>query len=178
MGIDTTYQFQPLDILLHRGQGFNSWLIQFLTKSSYSHVALVVNPEMNLGIESNTGHQAGVRAFDLRKLDMGIVSVYRLKPEYVVDKEKIISYLVDRLGAWYDYFGVIFLGLLKIISLLTFTVLKPHNWWQKKKDYFCSELVWEAFAADQIDLVPQTDASDITSPGDIAQSPVLELVAK
>ena len=51
-----------------------------------------------------------------------------------------------------------------------------HNGWQKKRDYFCSELVWEAFAADKIDLVPQNGASEITSPGDIAKSEWLEKV--
>ena len=49
-----------------------------------------------------------------------------------------------------------------------------HNEFQKKKDYFCSELVWEAFATDGMDLVPQNGASEITSPGDIARSPLLE----
>ena len=168
---------QPLDILLYRGHGLTAWVIQRLSRSKFSHVALVVNPSMNLGIESNTGHQAGVKAFDLRKLDMSMVSVYRLKSKYSVDREKVISYLVDRLGAWYDLIGVIFLGFLKLLSLLTFTIAKPHNWWQKKRDYFCSELVWEAFASDGMDLVPQTGGSDVTSPGDIANSPLLEPVA-
>ena len=96
---------RPLDILLYRGSGFTSWVIQKLSQSKYSHVALVVNPSMNLGIESNTGHQSGVKAFDLRKPEANAVSVYRLKPQYTADREKVISYLVDRLGAPYDLFG-------------------------------------------------------------------------
>ena len=166
-------QYQTFDILLYRGKGFTSWVIQRLSSSQYSHVAVVVDPSMNLGIESNTGHQAGVRAFDLRKLDASAVDAFRLKPQYAVDPDRVISYLVGHLGAQYDFFGVVFLGILKLLSLLTFTIWKPHNWWQIKKDYFCSELVWEAFAADAIDLTPQTGASDITSPGDIANSPLL-----
>jgi hypothetical protein len=139
-------------------------------------VALVTDPAMNLGIESNTGHQDGVRAFDLRKLDMATVDVFRLKPQYFVNSKIVLSYLVDHLGAPYDFFGVVFLGLLKLLSFLTGTLWKPHNWWQIKKDYFCSELVWESFAADAIDIVPQIGASEITSPGDIAASPMLEKI--
>ena len=165
--------FQVLDILLYRGRGFTAWVIQKLSRSKYSHVALVVDLSLNLGIESNTGHQAGVRAFDLRKLDMKTVDTFRLKSQYKVENETILSYLVGHLGANYDYLGVIFLGILKLLSLLTFTLWRPHNWWQIKQDYFCSELVWEAFAADGMDLVPQTGTADITSPGDIAKSDLL-----
>ena len=168
--------FRVLDILLYRGKGFNAWFIKSLTKGPYSHVALIVNPEMNLGIESNTGHQSGVRAFDLRKLDLKDVDVYRLKSQYSIEKEAVISYLVAQLGKRYDFLGVIFLGILKLVSLLTFTIAKPHNWWQKKQDYFCSELVWEAFATNGMDIVPQTGGSDVTSPGDIAKSDLLQPV--
>ncbi len=171
------YEFQTLDILLYRGRGFSAWFIKALTRSKYSHVAIVVNPSINLGIESNTGHQAGVRAFDLRKLNMSSVDAFRLKSQYVVDSKVVISYLVDHLGAKYDYLGVFFLGILKLLSLLTFMLWRPHNWWQRRQDYFCSELVWEAFASDGIDIVPQTGAGDITSPGDIASSNMVEKVS-
>jgi len=169
-----TNQLRPLDILLYKGTGLTSWIIEWLSKSSYSHVALVVNPEMNLGIESNTGHQSGVRAFDLRKIDISQVSVYRLKPQYSVNQGVVISYLVSHLGVGFDYWGVFCLGLLKIFSFLSFTFFRPHNSFQRNKDYFCSELVWASFfASDGFDLVPQTGAADITSPGDIANSPVV-----
>ncbi len=171
-------QLKPLDILLYKGTGFTSWVIEWLSKSPYSHIALVVNPGMNLGIESNTGHQAGVRAFDLRRIAVEQVDVFRLKPQYSVDQETVISYLVGHLGVGYDYWGVICLGLLKIFSLLSFTLFRPHNSFQRNKDYFCSELVWEAFASDGLDLVPQTGAADITSPGDIAKSEVVDKVSK
>lgn len=40
---------EPLDILLYKGKGFTSWLIEFGTSSDYSHVALVVDPGLSLG---------------------------------------------------------------------------------------------------------------------------------
>ena len=89
-------------------------------------MALVIDPQINLGIESNTGHQGGVRAFDLRKLQMGGVDVYRIKPDFLakVQKERAISFLVDHLGAKYDLLGVIGLGLLKILSFMTLGLTK------------------------------------------------------
>lgn len=164
---------KPLDILLYRGKGFTSWLIQSLTKSRYNHIAVVVDPIISIAIESNTGHQSGVKAVDLRKLNFTDIDVFRLQSQYSSDKSVVIAELVSRLGASYDYFGVIFLGLLKIISLFTANLLPVHNWFQMKKDYYCSELCWAAFAADGLDLAPQIGSMDIVSPGDIALSPML-----
>src|SRR3990167_9206207 len=94
-------ELQPLDILLYKGKDFTSWLIEVGTSSPYSHVAIVINPEMNLGIESNTVHQSGVRAFDLGKIQKEEVDIYRIKPDLItkVHKEKVISFLVEHLGA-------------------------------------------------------------------------------
>ncbi len=170
---------RPLDILLYKERGFTNWLIQVGTSSPYSHVAVVVDPEMHLGIESNTGHQSGVRAFDLRKLQKRQVDVYRIRPVDLakVHRQKVISSLVGRLGAGYDLRGVIGLGLLKVISLLTCGLTKKwHNNFQEKKDYFCSELCYVAFESGGVDIVPQIDDAAVTSPGDISKSPLLEKV--
>jgi hypothetical protein len=170
---------QPLDILLYRGTGFTSWLIEFATSSPYSHVAVVVDPESHVGIESNAGHQSGVRAFDLRKLPEKEIDIYRLKPEYAakVNSKKVSSFLVGHLEAGYDWGGVIGLGLLKLLSLITFGLTKQwHNDFQEKKDYFCSELCYAAFDSGGIDIVPQIDSSTVTSPGDISKSPILEKI--
>jgi len=172
-----TKNLQTLDILLYKGTGFTSWLIEVGTSSPYSHVAVVVDPEINLGIESNVGHQDGVRAFDSRKLHKREVDVYRIKSHYLagVNKQKVISFLVEHLGAPYDWFGVIGLGLLKILSFVTFGLTKKwHNDFQIKKDYFCSELCYKAFASGGLDLVKKTHSAAIVSPGDISRSSTLE----
>ncbi len=163
--------FLSCDILLYKGTSFVSKLIQWKTQSLYSHVAVVVEADTNLAIESNTGSRSGVRALDLRKLDAKIIDVFRIKAGHPFRKEEVISYLVDSLGSHYDYPGVLFLGALKALNLK-----KQANSWQKKKDYFCSELVYEAFSSAGLDIVPQIGQSDITSPGDISRSPVLEKI--
>ena len=172
-----TSHLLPCDILLYKGSSFTSRLIEWGTASVYSHVAVVTDQKINLAIESNTGHQSGVRAVDLRKLDEKVVDVYRAKKEFPFDSAKVISHLVDRLGSPFDWIGVTGLGLLKVASSLTgFKLLRGYNEFQKDRDYFCSELTYEAFAAGGLDIVPQVGASDITSPGDIASSPRIEKI--
>jgi len=159
------------DILLYKGEGFTSKLIEWGTGSPYSHVAVVADPEMHLGIESNTGHQSGVRAMDLRKASDSEVDIFRVKPEFPFDGKEVISFLVGCLGAKYDFWGVAGLTGLKILSFFTgFKKLTHYNAFQKDRDYFCSELVYQAFHAGGLDIVPQVNEADITSPGDIAES--------
>jgi len=76
------------DILLYKGSGFTSRLIQWGTKSPYSHVAVVVEPKICLGIESNTGHQSGVRAVDLRRLEDERLDMFRVKTEFAFDGDR------------------------------------------------------------------------------------------
>ena len=161
---------KPYDILLYKGKDFMSWLVEVGTESSYSHVAVVVDPEIYLAIESNTGHQAGVRALDLSKSNDEEIDVFRVKSEFTFNGKKVISFLIGCLGAGYDYLGVGWLGVLKFTSLLTGFHFKPYNQFQKDKDYFCSELVYQAFTTGGLDIVPQIEEADITSPGDIARS--------
>jgi len=86
------------------------------------------------------------------------------------------SFLVGKLGAKYDFAGVLFLGILKALSMMTFLKWKPYNRFQKDRDYFCSELCYEAFAAAGLDIVPEVNEAAITSPADIASSSRMEKV--
>jgi uncharacterized protein YycO len=79
----------------------------------------------------------------------------------------------------YDYFGVLFLGLLKLITKAGLPLKDKANRWQIERDYFCSELCYEAFQiGGGLDIVPQVDEADVTSPGDIAESEIIEKVAR
>ena len=148
-----------------------SRLIQWNTKSRYSHVAVVVGEDMHFGIESNTGSQSGVRAIDLRKIGAESIDVFRVKEGHTFKPEQVISYLVASLGSHYDYPGVIWLGILKLLRFK-----QKANEFQSEKDYFCSELVYEAFKSAGLDIVPQIGEAEITSPGDISRSPVLQKI--
>lgn len=164
---------KPGDILLFKGNDGISKLIAWGTNSKYSHVAICVSSEMNLAIEAIT--RGGVRARDIREIKEKY-DIYRVKEDYSYDLNKVISYLVTKLNLKYDYFGVFFLGLLKLLAKIGLPLKDKANKWQIGKDYFCSELCYEAFNASDLDIVPDVPEADITSPGDIAKSAVIEAV--
>ncbi len=150
------------DILLFRGNSGISKIIQWGTNSPYSHTAVIVDIGKNIAIEA----QGRVRAQDIRK--MKDYDVFRVKEGYPYDLDDVVSFLVSKLNNRYDWAGVIFLGFLKLIRFK-----HSANKWQKKNDYFCSELVSEAFAKGGLDIVPKVDEASITSPADIARSMVI-----
>ena len=162
----------PGDILLFKGEDGMSRLIQWGTGSKYSHVAICVSPEMDLAIEAMAG-LGGVRARDVRDIKEAY-DVFRVKGSLRYDLNGVISQLVSKLNTRYDFLGVVFLGILKLLSKIGLPLKNKANNWQKDKDYFCSELVYEAFnPGGGLDIVPDIGEGDITSPGDIARSGVL-----
>ena len=161
----------PGDILLFKAEkDILSRLIAWGTDSLYSHVAICVNADLDIAIEAMT--RGGVRARDIKRIT-GMYDVFRVRPENQYDLNKTLAYLVKQLNNNYDYQGVIYLGILKLVSKIYRPVKNVANKWQKKKDYFCSELCYEAFCYGGLDIVPQVDEAAITSPGDISRSPVL-----
>lgn len=159
-------------ILFKAGKSVFSKLIAWGTKSEYSHVGVCVSPKMALMIEA----EGTVRARDIRKIPVDY-DVYRVKTVYKYSLDNVISFLVSKLNEKYDYAGVIYLGFLKALSMVKIPTKKMANKFQKDKDYFCSELVYEAFISGGIDIVPDLPSSDVTSPADISTSRVLKLVS-
>jgi len=167
------------DILLFKSEKkFSfSWWIEWGTNSKYSHVAVCVSPEMALAIEAMVGK--GVRAIDTRRIPRETYDIYRVKEHHAYDLNKVISYLVNKLNNRYDLIGVIFLGFLKICSKIGLPFKNIANRFQIDKDYFCSELCYEAFhRGGGLDIVPEVPEADVTSPGDISKSSVIEIVNK
>ena len=150
------------DILLFKRNTGISKLIAWGTNSPYTHVAICVNADMNLAIEA----QGRVRGQDVRK--MANYDLFRVKQGYPYDLDDVVSFLVSKLNNKYDYLGVIFLGLLKLFPSKIMA-----NKWQKKNDYFCSELVWEAFAYGGLMIVDKPEGGSVVSPADIARSEVI-----
>jgi len=162
------------DILLFKGEGGLSRFIAWGTGSKYTHVAVCVSSQMNLAVEAIAG--GGVRAIDIRQIKENY-DVYRVKQGNNYDLDGALSYLVDKLNSKYDYLGVLFLGLLKVLAKLYLPLRIKANKWQKDRDYFCSELCFKAFyTGGGLDIVPDISEADITSPGDISRSSVLERI--
>lgn len=121
---------QAGDILLFKAEkGFLSKIIAWGTNSKYSHVAICISPETHLAIEAIT--RGGVRARDIRQIKQSY-DIYRIKQIDRLNLKGAISYLVSKLNSKYDYLGVIFLGLLKLLGKILGRSLKTiANKWQK-----------------------------------------------
>ena len=156
------------DIFMFKAEYGFSKIIAWLTDSKYSHTGVVVSSEMSLLIEASAG--GGVRATDIRKLNRDY-DVFRIIETFSYDLNKVISFLVANLGANYDFMGVLYLGFLKLLRQKN-----KANELQRKNDWFCSELLVAAFQAGGIDIVPQVSEADVTSPGDISTSQIVEMV--
>ena len=169
---------KPGDILLFKGEKDPlSKIIAWGTNSKYSHVAVCVSPTMALVIEAMIWH--GIRAIDLRKIEEERYDVYRVREDFSYNLDETISYLVDKLGSRYDYLGVIWLGFLKLLAKISIPLKDQANRWQIDRDYFCSELCYEAFFhGGGVDIVPEVPEADISCPGDIAKSSVVQEVVK
>jgi len=162
------------DILLFKAEkDLISKMIAWGTKSVYSHVAVCISPELDIAIEAMT--RGGVRARAISKIPP-VYDIYRIKEGYNYDPGKTIAFLVKQLNNAYDFKGVFYLGYLKLRAKIQKHFKIKANTWQKDKDYFCSELCYEAFAFGGLDIVPEVSGSDITSPGDIAKSTLIEHV--
>ena len=158
------------DILLfYGGKSWISKLIQWGTGSKYHHTGAVVCPENNMMIEAQAGKL--VRAVDIRKLDPETYDVYRIKEIYSYDINKFMTFLVSRMDAHYDYAGVFYLGILKVLRLKD-----KANRFQRRVDLFCSEILAIAFAQGNLNLVPGIDRPSVVSPGDIANSEITEKI--
>lgn len=161
--------FMKCDILLFQGNEFISRLIRWGTKSRYSHVGVCLSSD-----ELIEAVVKGVRRIKAEDLENKAFDVYRVKEEF--NKEGVTDFLKKKVGSKYDIPGVIFLGLLKLLHMFGVRVLS--NKWQKKEDYFCSELCYEAYnKGGGIDIVPNITAAEITSPADIAKSPRIKKIS-
>ena len=126
------------DIILFKAEkDIFSMLIAWGTNSKYSHVAVCVSPELDLAIEAIT--HGGVRARSIARISANY-DVYRVKKQFFYDQSKMVAYLILKLNNKYDYLGVFYLGLLKLISKIFKQVKNIANKWQKDRDYFNSGL--------------------------------------
>ena len=164
------------------GQGAVSSLIRWGTDSPYSHVAVVASERLKLIIEAVP--HGGVRAISVENYKTPY-DIFRVKKPESYNLNDVVGYLVRMLARNYDFESTRRLAwrfLLKKIGLIQLAVLKATN--QKEKadslqqnqDYFCSELCYLAFKAGGLDIVPQIADAEVTSPADIAASPLIQKV--
>ena len=111
-----------MKLLFTRERTFTSWLIRFVTWSTYSHVDLIIEGQV-YGAKSFKGvHFASLQDRLKESSSAEIMEI-----DFNFDEEKINQFVYDNLGKPYDWFGAISLGLKRE--------------WQDDKKWFCSELI-------------------------------------
>ena len=161
------------DILLFKGSSFLSRVIQWKTKSAYSHAGLVIWWNGRLMVLEAVGK--GVRAtpisYNLKKYAGGI-DYYRSVDYIPTDNRKqMVDFAQLQLGKEYDLKR----QLEFFFKLLRGERLKVKESDKEQSTYFCSEYVSEVYEVADIDLVEER-SSQFTSPDKLADSDKLEFV--
>ena len=140
--------------LFKHNTGFIRRLIRWQTDSPYSHAALLFNDTWLF--EADFWGVAESRITDFRNIDIFDV-------EGITEEQKAVVYdfAKSQEGKKYDFWGV-----LRFISR---DKLPENDKW------FCSELVFAAMKAAEIELLERVEAWQV-SPGMLARSPILSKV--
>ena len=146
-----------MKILLYRGRSLISRLIQFQTRSPYSHVAIMFDS----GAVYEAWHVGGVRRlkdpFDGHSPGT-YIDIYGSNKLDCADTNSALVFLHKQLGKGYDFVSV--------ARFLSRRQAPANDKW------FCSELVLETLA--QVGIVLLHIAPSLASPRDIGISPRID----
>lgn len=144
------------DILLVKGNNWIARIIQKLTKSEYSHVALKLN---NYHIVENKWFSK----IKIKHIYFNNYDIYRVVGLTNNQKDKIDKFILQSLNSNYDYF--------RVFTMLFYILFK----WKVinfSKLYSCDEFINLAFLNANVDLLPEIDI-DKTAPGMFSESNLL-----
>jgi hypothetical protein len=181
---DARSGIEDADVLLFRGRGRFSRLIQWATRSSYSHAGLAVWFSGRLMV-AESRELRGCRIVPLSNA-IGSATVCRFVPMpwVQVDRERVVDSALARLGAPYGWAHILRIGLahlplwlLRRIPVIGKYVPGGRQWSEDDqapsgRSLICSEYVAACYRAGGVDLVPRLSDQD-TTPGDLARSAAL-----
>lgn len=156
-------ELQPGDIILFKGKGFISKMVQFFTKSNYTHAAMMISDKQM--IEANWYKKVNIVDFIY---DVDIMEVYRYKEKLDINQTiQIVQNSYTMLDKYYDYS--------QVISYVFEFFLGKHfnNPFNLGNFIICSELIDKSYKFANIDLVPSRMDGNVT-PGDLSKS--LEII--
>ncbi|GAB6172373.1 hypothetical protein JCM15765_18510 [Paradesulfitobacterium aromaticivorans] len=153
-------EIQPGDILLIRGNTWVDKIIKLVTRSPYSHVVGVVNPNQVVEIlPLSTARFKKIQDYT------GRADVFTCDRLSVDDRKKIVDYVTAKIGTSYDYNLVIWEASRYLL-----------NWkwpYRSKDSSLCSTLWADAYRKAGVDLCPNIK---FPVPGDLAKSQYLHKV--
>jgi hypothetical protein len=146
------------DILVSTENGATSARIRDVTFSAYSHAALYVGDGKIIDATSAGVQQRDLSALTKPALRVGVIRVSDLSAQQSEVVVKAASRLV---GKSYNYFGLIFGGVIELLPAYRFFRLvtgKPLKVSPSSlgPGYFCSELVIKAFEVAKVKIAPES----------------------
>lgn len=152
---------EKFDLVFYKGNSFVSKIVRKITKSEYSHVALVLD-EYHL-LEADWRKPLSIRHISYKTQEYDVFRVEELTEK---QKEYIKEFMMDTLNTPYD-FTLILAHLLNYF----FKVKLFHSPYR----YDCSEWIDLAFLYAGVDLLPMTKSSTVT-PAELSKSPKITMV--
>ena len=143
-------------VALFKGHGVVSSLIQWQTRSIYSHAAIWLPGTERTVIESR--EFAGVREHEYTPEEWAAVDLFDVAGSDHLTWQIALSFARAQIGMPYDYWSV--------ARFLTKRPARENGTW------FCSELVHKALSAAGIRLLARIPSAEV-SPGELAVSPLL-----
>lgn len=116
------------DLVMYKPKGLLGWIISKISKSDYSHVAVVLGN--NTIFEANKFIKSRIVKLDY---DKEIHHIYRLSDLTKWKKQKIISKAHKYIGVKYDY--------LQVIGLFFRLVFNKHDTFNNLNKFICSEVI-------------------------------------
>jgi len=167
-------KIRDCDIIMYRGEGISSSLINWATGSSYTHAGITVwwNERLMIMEAASTGVVISPLSRNLEKYK-GRADWYSCNLEITEEKRKEMTVFAQaELGKEYAMFEAILFGLyLKFKKNLDVSDIL-----EKKKKLFCSQYVAQIYNSTGHDL--KKNRNDMfMSPDDIASSPLLKMKA-
>ena len=151
------------DILLVKGKGWIGKVISLFTKSEYTHSACYI--KKSTVIESYWG---GVKLVNIKT--EGKYDVFRHETATPYQLRKVTEWMITQVGRGYDYLGLFGIG----FSMLGIT---KKNHLDGKNEYWCSELVADAYLHAHIPLDVEEDTWKV-SPADFSRSHYFKQIRK
>ena len=161
------------DVLMYKGRSFSSRIIQFVTRSKYSHAGLAAWWKDRLMVLEAVGNGVVVTRLSANVVHYkGNVELFTSNEDIPEeDRLRMVHFAQEELGKQYALWSTILLG----IRLLFVSDKETRDTLKREKRLFCSHYVAQTYNVIHRDL--KKGVSDrFMSPGDVANSPLLRKV--
>ena len=164
-------QIRNGDVFMYRGKGIQSTIIQWVTRSPYSHAGISAWWNERLMVMEAKGNGVVVSPFS-RSVGQyhGDVEWFGSTREISEeDRLKMVIFAQEELGKTYGRWKAIVLG----IQTLFQRSPDKRDRLKKQKNVFCSEYIAQIYNSIGLDLKKKT-SDQFMKPADVANSPLLE----